>query len=268
MNIAAFFDIDGTLLAPPSLERRFLNYLRWRGQFTLAQRARWLARFLWLVPRGWLAATEANKTHLAGVRAAALDAWIASLGRRPLPFYVEALQRVEWHAAQGHRVFLVSGTFKPLAEVAAAQLPAPAVVCATELAVSEGCRDTKTERVWTGELVGEAVCGQAKAGALEQLASSQPIDLARSYAYGDAWSDRWMLERVGHPAAVNPSLRLAWLARRRGWLLLHWTHVKSTLGGRKGTEPRDEQAAPARELSAVACEGPDKQRGSVEATEH
>jgi putative phosphoserine phosphatase/1-acylglycerol-3-phosphate O-acyltransferase len=230
MKIAAFFDIDGTLLAPPSLERRFLSYLRWRGQFTLAHQARWLGRFLWLMPRGWLAATEANKAHLAGVRAAALDTWIASLGRRPLPFYVEAVQRVEWHAAQGHRIFLVSGTLKTLAEAAAAQLPVPAVVCATQLAVRDVCRDAKTERVWTGERIGEAVCGQVKAGALEQFASSQWIDLARSYAYGDAWNDRWMLERVGHPAAVNPSRRLTWLARRRGWPLLHWTHVKSTVG--------------------------------------
>jgi len=31
---AAFFDIDGTLLGPPLLERRFLRYLRWRRELS------------------------------------------------------------------------------------------------------------------------------------------------------------------------------------------------------------------------------------------
>ncbi len=39
-GIAAFFDLDGTLLAPPSLERRFVRYLRWRGELTIARQGR------------------------------------------------------------------------------------------------------------------------------------------------------------------------------------------------------------------------------------
>ena len=48
MNLAAFFDLDGTLVPPPSLERRFLRYLWWRQGLGYARAtgwARWLGRF-------------------------------------------------------------------------------------------------------------------------------------------------------------------------------------------------------------------------------
>ncbi|MEE3103087.1 MAG: HAD-IB family hydrolase, partial [Actinomycetota bacterium] len=37
-------------------------------------------------------------------------------------------------------------------------------------------------------------------------------------AYADSASDLPMLEAVGFPVAVNPEVRLASIARRRGWL--------------------------------------------------
>lgn len=229
MRVAAFFDIDGTLLGPPSLERRLLRYLRWRGALTAAHGARWLGRFLQRACRGlrspeemsgsaWLAATNGNKAHLAGIRASTVEAFAASLGRRGLGFLPQALQRLEWHAAQGHEIFLVSGTLAPLADVAARQLPLTASACATRL---EADGD-----VFTGEVAGEAMCGPEKARAVERLAAQYGLDLGRSYAYGDSWTDCWMLESVGNPAAVNRSARLARLARHRGWPVLVWHAAK------------------------------------------
>ncbi len=228
-RVAAFFDIDGTLLGPPSLERRLLRYLRWRGALTAAYGARWLGRFLQRAWRGmrftegisesaWLAATDGNKAHLADISAPAVEAFAASLGRRGLGFFPQALQRLEWHAAPGHGIFLVSGTLAPLADVVARQLSLPASACATRLEVAGD--------VFTGEVAGEAMCGPAKARAVERLAAQHGLDLGRSYAYGDSWSDRWMLGSVGRPAAVNPSARLARLARHRGWPVLVWHEAK------------------------------------------
>ena len=226
--IAAFFDLDGTLLASPPLEQRFLRFLRERGDVGAVHVARWLGRFLERAWRDGLAATEGNKAHLAGVAASTAEAFLATGHGASLEFFPEACVRLAWHAEQGHRIFLVTGTLEPLARWVAECLPIAVTVCAAELEVADGR--------WTGRArpdasvvtEGEALCGPAKGRALERLACEHQLDLRRSYAYGNASADRWMLERVGYPAAVNPSLRLALLARRRGWPVLQW--------GRGGTE--------------------------------
>lgn len=222
MRVAAFFDIDGTLVPPPSLEQRLVKYLRWRGQLRAADFAAWLAEFLLRAPFDWLAATHGNKAHLADVPAAAAERFCANLR---VELYPDAVERVEWHAAEGHPIFLVSGTLLPLAQAVCRFLSVPATPLGTAPATSDGR--------WTGEIVGEAVCGPGKARALARLATEHAIDLARSYAYGDSASDRWMLESVGYPIAVNPTPRLARLARRRGWPVLRFGEGES----HRGAEP-------------------------------
>jgi len=94
---------------------------------------------------------------------------------------------------------------------AARLFPVPVEVCATELDSSRGR--------WTGEVRGEAICGAGKACAIRRLAAERGLDLARSFAYGDSYADRWMLASVGNPAAVQTpergSRRLARLAQKR-----------------------------------------------------
>jgi phosphoserine phosphatase len=124
---------------------------------------------------------------------------------------------------QGHEIVLVSGTLEPLArgaarileaEVAARGSAAAIRVCATRLEERDG--------KWTGRVLGEAMFGEAKACAAKRLAEEMRLDLTRCYAYGDSLHDRWLLEAVGKPAAVNPSNDLAEIARMRGWALLRW----------------------------------------------
>lgn len=155
-----------------------------------------------------MAATDGNKAHLAGVSKAATERFVTRLARGRIQFFSGALRRVAWHVAQDHAVYIITGSLGPLAVCAAWQLALrlaeftggkrPRVrVCATELEERGGR--------WTGEVAGEAMCGAAKARAVQRLAQEDGLDLRRSYAYGDRWSDRWMLESVGHAAAVNPS---------------------------------------------------------------
>jgi len=226
MKAAAFFDIDGTLVPPPSLEKRFLRYLRWRGAIGWSNFARCAAPLLRETSRVLFGEERAGiefavaqcKEYLAGVPTTAMDAWLGWLARQSIGRIPEVLQRIDWHARQGHRIFLLSGTLQPLAEAVARLIPVPVTVCATQLE----CEDGR----YTGRVLGEAVCGPAKARAMERLAAEYSLDLERSYAYGDCFADRWMLAAVGHPCVVQSaqgsSRRLAWLARRRGWPVLHW----------------------------------------------
>ena len=70
----AFFDIDGTLLAKPSLERRFFRELRRQRRIPAGNYFAWLAEAVRLAPRDAWAATHANKMYLRGVSAEALCA--------------------------------------------------------------------------------------------------------------------------------------------------------------------------------------------------
>ena len=222
MKAAAFFDLDGTLLPPPSLERRFLRYLWWRGEMGVANWLRWSARVLLRLPFGLRHATEANKTYYAGVRCIAAEQWTArSTGFQPVRHtFAEGVERVRWHAAQGHIVFLVTGAIEPLAHwFARACLPPGVRVVATRLEALDG--------QWTGRLDGPHMAGRAKALAAIELAARAGIDLQQSYAYADRASDRWLLAAVGHPLAVNPSRALRIHARRRGWTMEQW---RSPLG--------------------------------------
>ncbi len=225
-TVGAFFDIDGTLLPAPSLEWRFTGYLLERQEISSQQVGRWLAHFAATFWRNLHAAIEGNKRYLSGISEALVNDWEKSLASEflhadSLPFFEEALQRIAWHSAQGHRVFLVSGTLAPLAQVVARSLAACASaaieVCATELHVAPSAT-----RTWSGRIVDEHLSGAAKLRALKMLATRYGLDRAGSYAYGDSSSDLQMLEGVGNAVAVNPTRALAREARKRRWQTCVW----------------------------------------------
>jgi HAD superfamily hydrolase (TIGR01490 family) len=244
-GVAAFFDLDGTLMPLPSMEKRFFAMLRDRRLIGIKSCFSWLVEVARLAPRGINQIIYANKMYLRGVRMdleggtdIPVCLWNADettktriarrQARMPVRLYPEAIERVTWHAERGHFIGLVSGTLAPLAERAAraleAELGARGMrrsirVCSTRL-------EEKNER-WTGRIVGEAMFGEAKARAIGQIAAEADLDLQLCFAYGDSSSDRWMLEAVGKPAAVNPSNDLARIARRNEWTVLRWGEEKT-----------------------------------------
>jgi HAD superfamily hydrolase (TIGR01490 family) len=245
-GVAAFFDLDGTLMPLPSMEKRFFSMLRYRRIIGIRNYFLWFAGAVRLAPRGISQIMHANKMYLRGVRVDVEGAGTDGLcvrdragkdaegrkgkkgerrrqARLPVPLYPQAVERVAWHADRGHLIVIVSGTLGMLAERAARLLEAELLgqglaskirVCATRL---EG----KNER-WTGRIVGKAMFGEAKAQAIGRIAAEADLDLRRCFAYGDSSSDKWMLEAVGKPAAINPSNDLARIARRNDWPVLQW----------------------------------------------
>jgi putative phosphoserine phosphatase/1-acylglycerol-3-phosphate O-acyltransferase len=253
-RIGAFFDLDGTLLPGPSLELRFVRFLRMSGEIDFVTGLRWFGQFVrqlfaWKragIGERWTAAMDGNKAHLAGLKSSCAESFLGELSLEPLEFFREALQRVAWHVAQDHVVCLVTGSLAPLALCAAWRLATQAAkwasgmrpkiyVCATQLEEPDGH--------WTGEVEGEAVVGTAKARAIETFASKHEIDLQRSYAYGDRWSDRAMLASVGHATAVNPSAALEGAARLRGWGVVGWAECEAS-GEERKSEVRHKVDAP------------------------
>src|SRR6201996_8784427 len=72
----------------------------------------------------------------------------------------------------------------------------------------------------TGKLKKPFVAGATKADIMRKFAAAHDIDLAKSWAYSDSYSDYPMLAVVGHPTAVNPDFRLRSLARSYDWPVL------------------------------------------------
>jgi phosphoserine phosphatase len=232
-SVGAFFDLDGTVLPAPSLEWRFVGYLLEHDEISGGHVGRWLARFAGSVWRDLHGATVGNKRYLCGVSEGLADEWEQSLAMEyfcgdALGLFEEALQRIVWHGVQGHRVFVVSGTLAPLARVVARRVStlvcAEIEVCATELEAAPG-----VARIWNGCIAGEHMSGGAKLRAVAGIAARYGIDLARSYAYGDSFGDLRMLEGVGNSVAVNPTRRLARVARERGWQTCVWEKTFSEI---------------------------------------
>jgi len=259
-EVAAFFDLDGTLVALPSLERRFFRMLRCRRAIPARNYFLWLREALRLMPRGISAILQANKMYLCGVQIfnergkgdREVSFWhkdghqaegqASAPPRRnprlPVPaFFAQAIERVAWHAKQGHEIVLISGTLEPLARRAARAMEAE--LAARGITVTIRVFATRLEEMdgrWTGRVLGEAMFGEAKARAAKQLAEQLQLDLGQSHAYGDSLNDRWLMSAVGRPVAVNPSNDLAGIARTRGWPVIRWGQEKDLIQRSQSTQ--------------------------------
>jgi len=73
----------------------------------------------------------------------------------------------------------------------------------------------------TGRLLPPVLAAATKASWIRNYAEQEGINLSESYAYTDSMSDLPMLSIVGHPAAVNPDLRLKQTALHHDWPILN-----------------------------------------------
>jgi HAD superfamily hydrolase (TIGR01490 family) len=228
-QVAAIFDVDGTLVAS-----NVVAYYAWLKLHDLprAQRPLFALKMLGYAPFYW-ALDKVSRTQFNRVFYRNYKGWkparAAQLGRQSFAGYTvgrlfpEAVETLREHKRAGHRVVILSGALdfllEPFREVADDVLSA-------SLETEDG--------VYTGELSGAPVAGEARARMLASFARKRGVDLARSYAYADAISDLPMLEAVGNPVAVNPDRRLLKAAKERGWQIRDWRRD----GARNGAPPR------------------------------
>ena len=211
MTTAAFFDIDGTLIARNSAGL-YMKHLRQTGQATRRDSVRTLY-YLAQYKLGLLDIESAMVTTLSWIRgrserdtAEDCQAWYRTMIR---PFVVPAMAvTVAAHQRAGHALAILPSATRYLAEPLAADLGIPHLLV-TQLVVEEGR--------FTGEVVRPVCYGEGKVHWAEQFAAAHRLDLARSYFYTDSITDLPVLERVGHPRVVNPDPRLRREAARRGW---------------------------------------------------
>src|SRR6202158_5701971 len=208
-RVAAFFDLDGTLVGPPSLGKRFVWVLRYRRAIRIKNYFSGLREAMRLMPRGISAILQANKMYLRGVQIfdergegdGDISSWhkdghqaegqASAPPRRnprlPVPaFFAQAIERVAWHAKQGHEIVLISGTLEPLARGAARAMEAELAARAITVTIRVfATRLEEMEGRWTGRVLGEAMFGEAKARAARRLAEETRLDPGGCYGDGD-----------------------------------------------------------------------------------
>jgi HAD superfamily hydrolase (TIGR01490 family) len=212
--VAAFFDVDGTLLAKNS-GPLYMKFLRQRGEI----RRRDALRTIYFYLRYRLnlldieAALERSSRWIRGRREEVIAEHCRLWYREMVRQYVQPdmVRRVREHKTQGHLVAILSSTTSYLAEPLAADLGIEHLLV-SHLIVKDGR--------FTGEAERPLCYGDGKIHWARRFAAAHGVDLAASFFYTDSVTDLPMLEIVGHPQVVNPDPILRREARRRGWTVL------------------------------------------------
>jgi HAD superfamily hydrolase (TIGR01490 family) len=219
VDAGAFFDLDRTLIRRSSV-LALAPQFRARGLISRGDVVKSVFWQVLFVARGASAeavraAAEDGMKILRGFSVAEMQELVGDSMEavlRPL-VYAEPLHLVEQHRARGEKVYVVSATLQEIVEHIARDL-------GFDGAIGSTCEIV--DGVYTGRSL-RAAHGVGKADALRALAVAENIDLARSTAYSDSYSDVPFLEAVGHPIAVNPDRKLRRIARERGWPMLQFT---------------------------------------------
>lgn len=214
----AVFDLENTLIAS-----NVVASYSWLATQYLdpAQRARFVARTLREAPR-LLALDRRDRSDFlryfyrrfegAPVDRLGADAREMLSDLLMAKSFPDGIRRIRQHRRMGHRTLLITGA---LDLVVAPLRPLFDDIIAAEMGADGG--------VYDGRLVSAPPTGEARYQMLADYAAGRGLDLRQSVAYADGTSDLPMLEAVGFPVAVNPETKLASLARRRGWLIEHWS---------------------------------------------
>lgn len=214
----AVFDLENTLIAS-----NVVASYAWLATRRLdsAQRARFVARTLREAPR-LMALDRKDRSdflryfyrRFEGAPADRIDADAREMLSDLLMVksFPAGIRRIRQHRRMGHRTLLITGA---LDLVVAPLRPLFDDIIAAEMGADGGAYD--------GRLLSAPPTGEARYQTLADYAAAHGLDLRQSVAYADSTSDLPMLEAVGFPVAVNPETKLASLARRRGWLIEHWS---------------------------------------------
>ena len=211
---ASYFDVDGTLVSV-NLVDPTLFYLM--NQATPMQSARRFAAAAVKAPAMALAELVDRRTFnellfsaYGGMSEDRLLHLSHELFERRLKpaLYRDAPDLVRKCRTAGHQIVLVSGMLDFVLAPLAEYLGGCDVIC-NRLEMKDG--------VATGKLLVPVIAGPEKARQVRAHARRHQHELDDCHAFSDSYSDVPMLSVVGHPAAVNPSPRLALLARAYSW---------------------------------------------------
>lgn len=227
-GIAAFFDLDGTLVHGFTATHILRDQVRKR-QVGAGD----LARLVLTAVDGTLGGdpTRAGDLGLSALRGH-LEDTMQEMGERLFVQKIAGTIRpqaraiVKAHQRMGHVVVLASAATRFQTGPVARELGIDDILC-TELEIEDG--------VLTGRVVGKFLWGEPKAQAVRRFAREHDIDLHQSYGYANGDEDVAFLASTGRPHPIAPGRALRETAKLQGWPVLDMHEplragVRSVLG--------------------------------------
>lgn len=236
-----FLDFDNTLIrgdAGPAfgrhLMRRYRQELRQGGRtrrvFRLGRHWAGLGAFVgWmgvqaaLYKAGALRRSTVVRAAYKGLRGVPVDPFydeMEAFVAKQIPgrIYPAMAEEIRRHQAAGRRCVVVTTGMEPLVRRCLRHLPEGVDLI--------GCILEERRGRLTGRVRGP-LYGADKANIVRAYCRAAGVDLVSCWAYTDHYSDKHMLEAVGHGVCVNPRGRLRDLAAERGWRVMELDDPRS-----------------------------------------
>lgn len=205
-EVAAFFDIDGTLYREGLIAEVFKKLVK----YEIIEPEKWYNEVRpeyqkwdkrqgnydnYLLKMANIYVEAVKGLHVSQIEFIARKV-VEQKGDR---VYTYTRDRIKWHKQQGHRLITISGSPKELVK---------------EMALKHGFDDFKgaiytinKNDIYTGEVI-PMWDSRSKKKAIEEFSNIYGIDVGVSYAYGDTAGDFSMLKMVSFPVCVNPTKEL------------------------------------------------------------
>ena len=211
---AAFYDLDRTVLKDNSAthlvhtarvqgimsEKQFRNavWLSILYKLRIGDSSKMIRRML-----SWIRGSDEQK-----VNELCREIFESILVKDIRPLILETLTM---HRKAGGALVLLTSATENISRHVAEHLDLDGLIC-TRLEVERG--------IFTGHVEGSPVYGLEKKKQMQDFCEHHGMDPSGAYYYGDSYSDRHVMEAVGHPVAVDPDRCLLRLAQDRQWQIL------------------------------------------------
>lgn len=205
-NIAAFFDIDGTIARESLMIEHFKRLIK----YEILDESIWVddVKHLYMEYVNRYGAYDAYIEALSEKYRSDLkgfdiryNKFVAeqSISKVFKRVYVFSRKQLEFHKANGHLIFFISGSPDFLVKEMAEKYDV------TEFRATKYLYDEDGK--FTGEIV-PMWHSEAKDKVCSEIIEKYNIDIDNSYAYGDTTGDLSMLKKFGNAYTINPSKRL------------------------------------------------------------
>jgi len=205
-NVAAFFDIDGTIYREGLITEVFKKIIK----YELVSEKKWYndvrpAYLQWDKRQGDYDTYLSKMVDIYVEAIKGLNTYhINHIAKKVIEqkgdrVYTFTRERIKWHKEQGHIVIAISGSPIELVREMSAKYN------------MDDCRGTiykyNSDNNYTGDVI-PMWDHVSKLKSIKELEEKYNIDLSKSFAYGDTTGDITMFEAVGNPYAINPTREL------------------------------------------------------------